>query len=386
MAAGRVNRLDWRRALVSRLWGVANRGGPMAIHCRCKCGARIRVPDSAAGKRARCRSCGAVFAVPPASGKPKHTPSPANARRQAEPAKAADDRYSWLEEFAHAESDTRGQPPVTIITDASDGIDLSDATPPPRPTGDDGYPSPDEERSGVVGPQQPFWRDLIESFVFFLDPSNLVTVLVLTFIPLVLSCIPVLGWGLNLIVQFYIVAFYMEIVRETASGSDQLPEILWITGVVDLLRPFFQFLGTVAWVLLPAMLVAGWSWANDVPVPWRLVIGLVGAGLLFWPVVVLEVAIGGRLAGLWPHTTIRTALSAPLAYLAICAAILVAAALRIIPNTAWFQSLTTPIAPGLGTALAVLDEALGMYAMIVAMRVIGLFYRHYKHKFPWAAE
>ena len=36
--------------------------------------------------------------------------------------------------------------------------------------------------------------------------------------------------------------------------------------------------------------------------------------------------------------------------------------------------------------LILLNNILSIYAMIVAMRAIGLFYRHFKHKLPWKAE
>jgi hypothetical protein len=29
---------------------------------------------------------------------------------------------------------------------------------------------------------------------------------------------------------------------------------------------------------------------------------------------------------------------------------------------------------------------LGVYSSLVAMRVIGLYYRHYKRRLPWVAE
>ena len=48
----------------------------------------------------------------------------------------------------------------------------------------------DVDRSGVIGPSVPFWEDLLQSFVFFLDPSNLVTFLILGVCPFVVSFIP----------------------------------------------------------------------------------------------------------------------------------------------------------------------------------------------------
>src|SRR5512140_2090031 len=36
----------------------------MAIHYTCRCGANIRLPNNVAGRKARCNSCGFIFAVP----------------------------------------------------------------------------------------------------------------------------------------------------------------------------------------------------------------------------------------------------------------------------------------------------------------------------------
>ena len=59
---------------------------------------------------------------------------------------------------------------------------------------------------------------------------------------------------------------------------------------------------------------------------------LVLLGLLFWPVLVLFVAIGNTLRSLWPHLVIGTILFAPLEYLAICGILIVAVGIWLLPE------------------------------------------------------
>ncbi len=90
--------------------------------------------------------------------------------------------------------------------------------------------------------------------------------------------------------------------------------------------------------------------------------------------------------GLWPHVVVRTVLAAPVPYLAVCGAILVAVSFQYVVDSDTVTALVGNIGVGPVIALAFLSQALSLYASIVAMRVIGLYYRHYKQRFPWQAE
>lgn len=359
----------------------------MAIRFTCECGANIRTPESAVGKRARCRACGAVLTVPAPSPRSAASPPPHETESESGPNKTTEESYSWLDEFADAEADTRNQRPVTVITNASEEIDLSDAKPPPPV--EHGYPSLDAGRSGVVGPRQPFWRDLVESFTFFMTPGNMVTFLVIALLNVIsvpLGHFGILGVIACFFIFGYLCAFYLLTILETASGEDELPEV-WISSIFDdLFIPLVQFLATWLLVLVPAGVVALISLGSEGKVAWTLVRVLAGAGLALWPVVILGVAVGRSVIGLWPHMAVRTVLAAPIPYLAVCAALALAAGLLVLPSTNLFQSTVNRFIPGAAVKLAIFNSVLTAYAMIVAMRVIGLFYRHYKQKFPWAAE
>lgn len=388
----------------------------MAIRYECRCGANIRMPVSAAGKKARCQSCGAIFTVPgpdydpdaqpiPLEGSPPEPPTP----QGQEPSVGG-----WLADFARQEKGTAGEKPVVVhqipSKSLTEELELDQAareqarTTIPRITGrlpHEEAKAHDAERSGIIGPEVPFWEDLLKSFIFPLDASNLVTYLILGIAPFVCWCVPMAGPFLALVVHLYIAAFCMEVVRETAAGEDRLPEMVWMTSAIELISPLFHFLGATALAMLPAIIYifatiepgSGFGavighvlHASEVPAVQVLIL----VGLLFWPVIVLAVAIGGGFSGLWPHIVVRTALCAPLPYLAICGTLLIAAVIWALPGTPIFDELNVRLTQLLGRrgplVIVLPKDLISLYGMIVAMRTIGLYYRHYKQKFPWVAE
>jgi len=348
------------------------------------------MPFSAAGRRARCRSCGAIFTVPARECGPASEPIPPAPGSKHTRAEADDEPYAWLEEFSKVESKAAPQPaarPIDLVGEVGEPAEMAGALPAGDEPGE--HPSADEGRDWITGPRQSFWRDLAESFLFFMTPGNLITFIIIAVInacSVPLSYLGILGLIASFLILGYLCAFYMSIILETASGEDELPNV-WISSIFDdIVMPMVRFVGTWVWVLLPALGLALWSQAAGREVPWGLVQALVVIGLFFWPVVILGVAIGGGFKGLWPHVIIRTAFCALLPYLAICATLLVAASLLVLPQTDLFLSAASRFVPGAMFQLAILNSVLNAYVMIVAMRIIGLFYRHYKHRFPWKAE
>jgi hypothetical protein len=366
------------------------------------------------GKKARCRACGAVFTVPAPDYDPDAQPIPLEGSDAPAPQTPAEEPETggWLADFAREEKRTGDDKPVMMIDFARKPLSEEDPekaaqerarTAIPRITGRLPHEEAgvhDAERSGVVGPERPFWQDLLQSFLFLAEPSSLVTYLILAVAAFVAYFVPLASLFFTLVVNLYIAAFYMAVVRDTAAGDDRLPETVWMTGVFDLVWPLVHFLGVTALAMLPATIYvlsnagghAGMDFiwyvirAPQIPA----VQGLTVLGLFFWPVMILAVAIGGSFRGLWPHVVVRTALCAPLPYLAMCAMVLIAATLWYLPYSSQVASLSEKLSQQFGNRVIATQRLLGdlisLYAGIVAMRSIGLFYRHYKHKFPWVAE
>jgi len=369
------------------------------------------MPVSTAGKKARCQSCGAVFTVPQPGYDPDEQPIPLEGAEPPRQSEAAEEPATggWLADFARDEKESGNSSPVMMLdiapppgqqeAEREAAAQERARTALPRVTPRLPHEQAqfhDTDRSGVVGPEMPFWQDLLRSFGFFLDPSNLITYLILGIAPFVLSWIPIGGIVLGLIADLYIAAFYMAIVRDTAAGEDRLPEVVWMSSPFDLVMPLVHFLGITALAMLPAMIQVlasfdgGDLWAfidHVVQAPDRPVVrGLTILGLLFWPVMILAVAIGGSFRGLWPHRMVWTVFRAPLPYLAVCGMLIIAVSLWCLPHLSMVQAQVDKLGRRAIPAFFFARDLIGMYGMIVAMRTIGLFYRHYKHRFPWAAE
>jgi hypothetical protein len=394
----------------------------VSIRYRCDCGANIRLPHTAAGRKAKCKACGSIFTVPrePMRDEPS---VPAAKPRAAVPRVTATSAAAapaapgaWLDEMP------KPQPEPEILDLAADD---------PPPTRSEHVPKPLAEHEEyvasaldagpwILGPERSFWADLVESFMLFLNPTNLIAFVVLVMVNLLVDLIPTLGplmltprYGIAVIMikiaaYGYIYAFYLAVVRSTAGGEDEFPN-LWIGDYwEDLAEPFFQFMGTKLFVMWPAIFLTLYAWRQGGNSWWQfsqidwgvfdlsamlhrtgmLQVAAAAAffGNLFWPAVLLAVAIGGTFQGLWPHVIVRTVIAAPVGYVAICAAIMLANIVSALPND---PKVLAALGAGPGLTpltLRIVGTALGIYSSLVAMRVIGLYYRHYKRQLPWVAE
>lgn len=314
----------------------------MPIRYQCECGATIRLPDWSVGRRARCQTCQKTFTVP--------------------------DGPAWPENL------DVNAPPIP-----KPDIELVKPAPEPRLPG-----GRDENQDWIQAARQPFWKDLLDSFVLCFDVGNVVSLLIIAFLHfwlVLLGFAGFLGMIGTVLIYGYLCAFYQSIIVETASGEDKLPTAMVNNVLDDLLVPLLRFIATWLVALLPAIVVnlAVRIWGLSVPP--ELGPALIILGCVFWPVIILAVSIGGGFNGLWPHVIVSTALSAPLAYVAICATLVVAVGLMWLP-----ELVPATWLPASFLTLRTLNGVLTAYASIVAMRAIGLYYRHYKYKFPWAAE
>jgi hypothetical protein len=112
--------------------------------------------------------------------------------------------------------------------------------------------------------------------------------------------------------------------------------------------------------------------------------------VLLWPVLILGAAIGEQLPLRSLPLLLRTVASTPLPYVAVWLLVSMAGGIAVVTTTwmtdvltSWFGAdapLTTV------AAVALVSKTAELYAWIVAMRQIGLYYRHFKSRFPWEAE
>ncbi len=363
----------------------------MAVNFSCECGASIRLPERAAGRKARCSSCGKVFTVP------APPPSPPTTTPAEDPSGPGD----WLIEFAR-EADRA----PSVILPPAPPMPFADDPPPPPPRHkreDDGDRR-DSAMQGISGPERSYWADLLNAFAFPFTSEAWITLGLLTIFSVgagVLGFMPLLGCFFYVVVAGYLAAFFMNTIRDTAAGEDDLPEVWMSSFFSDLLLPLLQFVLTWVVVLLPALVLLIYSlaqledtnsvlaFADTVPIFW--ILALATVGLFLWPAVILITAIGGSIRSVWPQTVIMTVARAPLAYLSMCAVLLVSAAGWVFFSSGALDELAAKSPVGGGTVrmavlLALVAGIFKLYTAVVAMKAIGLFYRHHKRKFPWVAE
>jgi hypothetical protein len=331
----------------------------MPIHT-CQCGARYRFAEQSAGKRAKCKQCGDIFSLGVAA---------------LDPIPIAPDPV------------LDGGPPDALSTSP-------DVTPAPPPGWSPG--SVIIERAETPpAPPTTYAADILALPLFLARLDNLLT---FTFMWLILAISAVAPLVVGLIILAFYAIFRFGVITEAASGTRRLPELTPSSDVwAELVGGLIKWVGSWFVVMVPALCtlsIAAWAGKPITGGVLRLLsVGLVEffksgmtqfeaafvvtacLGIFLWPMVVLCIAIGGFSA--------LTRLD-----------LIIASVVRTLPiygftvGLVFLAQFTRPLQPSLsGDLVAVLLAiGLGLYLDIIAMRSIGLYYHHFKHRFAWSWE
>jgi hypothetical protein len=360
------------------------------------CGTQYRISDSAAGKRATCKKCGCEFQVPVAesAGDVELLPefeklSPRSAAEVPRPSSRPDPRPSGA-------AVATVLPGAGVLEHARGEVE-------------------NEETPGAAR-YAGYFKSLGHSLVFFTSPGNLVTYVVALVILTVgviasraLFPLGVVAW---FITTGWCLSFLMNVVLSSAGGEDDLPKITLTEGVLeDVIVPFFKMVATGVLALVPyfiflwtislaeqarppgsaaAVAAAGGPAVFDVRAATTSIMGLVMmfGGAFAWPMLVLVVAVGGVRSVLRLDLIVMTVIKSFPAYLVTVLAVYACMALMLGFDRA-LRALAAESAGG-GRSLAltlvgpILVEVVELYVWIVAMRAIGLYYHHFKHRFAWS--
>jgi hypothetical protein len=253
----------------------------------------------------------------------------------------------------------------------------------------------------VTDPTQSFWADVADSFRLPLRARGL-SIMAIVGIYLLIEMwvgklgllgailnrgIVLLGW----LLWAWVCGFYWNIVADTCRGEDDLPApFADSSSPYDMLLAPVQYLATYLWAFLPMIVVGAWGYWKTGHVNVTAVLILWGLGVFLWPMTVLTICLhGASLSVLRYDLQFRTILSAFPTYLATCLVVLVvkwiefAAVLNfLLPD--FVQTYFWWI--GLPSIVILLLSIVYFYLNMAAMRMVGLFYRHGKEHFPWAAE
>jgi hypothetical protein len=349
--------------------------------CYCECGAKYRVPDNSLGKHAKCKKCGAVFTL-----------------------KEEDDG------------------PIPLADGWDDAIEQSAAAR-PIPSQADQMPPPGSPAAAAAAPYQhgpvsaipvgprTYWTNVLWSFLFLSNPSDLISFIVIAGLLIVTPMIPFAGWFLHLLLIGWFAAFRFNIVASAAAGEERLPDVEMSSDYyADIIEPFFRWIASWIVVLAPAIAYLIYAWQQGrltgTEVGEVLVAGLTGlwqgtssgvttfdfllcAGMAMWPMVILCLALGGFECLFRPDLMILTIARTLPAY-AVTLALMFAITLAIdrVSQLAT-SSIAAPAGGSIGSMignallLGGLITGLSVYLDIVLMRLIGLYYHHHKSRFAW---
>ncbi len=291
----------------------------MTIQFNCpKCGNLIAFPDKYAGKSAKCLNCGQKLIIPAKSGE---TPQKIN---------------------------------------------------------------PETDKTCLPG----FYRAVfVDSWKIFLNKNNAtslvfaIAAVCFKFFSAGACCLAVItyfaAWG-------YLFGFYLLIIRETAAGDDMLPEIevgTSISFLVYIFKPILTFAFALFITQLPFIIAlayfkgenAGWEeiWQTKTAV--NLVLrGLFILGLFVFPMAILAAAIIEDLPELFRvDRLIVPVFKSFIAYLVVV--VILSAACFLEMNTKQYSAGKSVFATAGNLFLNLLTQVIA----IIAMRSIGLFYRHF---------
>jgi hypothetical protein len=248
-----------------------------------------------------------------------------------------------------------------------------------------------EEPKPKAEPIPGFYRAVfVESWPVFVNPKNVTT---LTFIVAVvcfrffLARAWCCGFPARFIIWGWLFGFYGNLICRVAFDDDVLPEIdlgTSITWLWYVIQPFLVFFYTLFLVELPFVIALSLTRQPGVletmvsdftagPLHLQILFLL---GLFVFPAAILTTSVGHDLALLRPDYLLVPIVRAFLPY---------ATTVLLIAVACLFQSRVSPYT-GAATFITVRDLALNLLVQsiaIVAMRAVGLLYRHYHAYFQW---
>ena len=341
-------------------------------HHTCDCGARYRFPESSIGKRSKCKQCGAVFTL-------------------------VDDENGVIPvaEDIGASPDAAPEGNVRPLSPVQGEIFA--------PAGSLGsIPSVGPTLEQVAGDalKPDFSTDVLWTFLFPASPGNLITFIVIWVVMLIISFVPLglraIGLMVWILINGWYAAFRFAVLEAAAAGEHDLPSPAFSRDLVDdLIYPLFQWIGSWVVVYIPAcvyLLLACLGGNVDPFDALRMVFGgiervfhqaggqppvfsiLVCVGAFLWPMIVLCIALGGfqtvyRL-DLIVSTIIRTF---PVYILTVL----------LMFGAAFLQRTLIVSASGVSMRF-IISAGVTVYFDIVLMRLIGLYYHHFKDRFAWS--
>ena len=235
----------------------------------------------------------------------------------------------------------------------------------------------------------------IDSWKIFIRSENVTSLVfvaaVVCFKFFLSSIIMCCGYITFYVVWGWLLGFYLNIIYETAFEIDELPQVYlgtFVTFFWHIIKPFFIFFLTMIFVHLPFIIVLilvqskGITYENmwQAEIGIRLVLQILFIlGLFFFPMAILTITIGRDIMMLRPDYILVPVFKALGPYIVVVALLVALCALEMQTHEFYYSG---PISTGLSIARLGVNFAVQVLA-IIAMRSIGLFYRHYNCHLLW---
>lgn len=388
----------------------------MKLRIRCKCGRVLGVPSNMAGRKLTCPQCEKPFRIPAeqfAAAARKVASANAVGGGASEGGSSATVRRAVTAPVPAVRNVKEIPEPVALDVEPVD-LDVDAPMPPPGvpsvvvvetdvhldyAAGEDAGQTAlhTAERDPIRPPEHGYWADALSAFIYPAwsvgNAANFAFIAIFIGLAIPIGLIPLFGPFLGLIWQVFLFGWlasvYLSVVQDTASGSRDMPGIRMADGFFeDIAKPAFKFIGSFAVAFFPAI-VYGLLIAFGVSLPGALLPVPLVLGVFFWPLIMLMFAFGALHTLTRIDLLVRTILRSFLPYVATWLMLLIVAGLMLTTTGALgllgltLTSLETLMA-AVGVQLVL--EIFQTYLMLVAMRMIGLYYLHFRTRFAFRME
>ncbi|MEM7010533.1 MAG: hypothetical protein AAF585_03515 [Verrucomicrobiota bacterium] len=196
---------------------------------------------------------------------------------------------------------------------------------------------------------------------------------------------PIIGVIATFLFTGFFCAMYFDIIETTAGGSEEVPGFPDITSVVgDILVPFLKvglvilvsFSPLLGYIIFGDPFAGGGSIEDDefeLASP-GIFYGLIGFGILYFPMALLGVVILGTVTAMSPHIVVPAIFRGGLHYLLAIIIMVLVFVFQVIISDSLIEM---PIVQSLIMAVV------GIYAFLTHGRALGIVYRDREEQLGW---
>lgn len=201
----------------------------------------------------------------------------------------------------------------------------------------------------------------------------LATCVVLSVIAKLAGIAPLVGWIAALFLSGYFCAIYFQMIQSSAVGGKEAPEFPDTSNIFeDIMWPMLQIF-VVALVSFGPLL--GYSiWAGDEHVQPLVVYGLLGLGIVYFPMAMLAVVVLGYTGALSPHIVFPAIFrGGRLYWIGVLMLCLLYFTKGLIGNALQGSFIVGPL----------VMSVVSTYTMMTNARILGIVYRERQEEFGW---